>query len=72
MILDTGASHNTLQDLEYVEDYVTINKNRSITMKTASGHKMTVTHTGLSELIPMQPTALNIIIKPFTDPVSPV
>ncbi|KAJ1382769.1 hypothetical protein B484DRAFT_461844, partial [Ochromonadaceae sp. CCMP2298] len=40
MILDTGASHNTLQDLEYVEEYVTINKNRSITMKTASGHKI--------------------------------
>jgi hypothetical protein len=45
-ILDSGASHNTLKDLDHVEEYVKLNKDRSITMKTAPGHKMTVTHTG--------------------------
>jgi hypothetical protein len=46
MYLDSGASPTTLLDTKHIEQYAEENNDRNITMTTASGHRLEVTHTG--------------------------
>jgi hypothetical protein len=46
MLIDSGANLSAVKTTEYVQDYVRQNIDTAITMRTASGHKLVVTHTG--------------------------
>jgi hypothetical protein len=46
MLIDTGATMNCFRTTDYVDDYMHTNRDRHLTMSTASGHTLRVTHTG--------------------------
>jgi hypothetical protein len=45
-LIDSGATKNTVKNTQYIERYMSVNSDKVVTVKTASGHKLKVTHTG--------------------------